>query len=70
MLLRSVRCKARISAAHFSNVSITLVDVEQGVLRVEAAREGRAEKGIFRGGGPLIAWFEDPAGNVPSVIQQ
>lgn len=28
------------------------------------------EKGIFRGGGPLIAWFTDPAGNVLSVIQQ
>ncbi|MGH3330720.1 MAG: VOC family protein [Nocardioidaceae bacterium] len=26
-------------------------------------------KGIFRGGGPLIAWFKDPAGNVLSVIQ-
>jgi catechol 2,3-dioxygenase-like lactoylglutathione lyase family enzyme len=26
------------------------------------------EKGIFRGGGPLIAWFKDPAGNVLSVI--
>jgi predicted enzyme related to lactoylglutathione lyase len=28
------------------------------------------ERGIFRGGGPLIAWFKDPAGNVLSVIQQ
>jgi catechol 2,3-dioxygenase-like lactoylglutathione lyase family enzyme len=28
------------------------------------------EKGIFRGGGPLIAWFKDPAGNVLSVIQE
>ena len=27
------------------------------------------EKGIFRGGGPLIAWFTDPAGNILSVIQ-
>ncbi|WP_104087823.1 VOC family protein [Arthrobacter sp. GMC3] len=27
-------------------------------------------KGIFRRGGPLIAWFKDPAGNVLSVIQQ
>lgn len=27
------------------------------------------EKGIFRGGGPPIAWFKDPAGNVLSVIQ-
>lgn len=25
---------------------------------------------IFRGGGPLIAWFKDPAGNIFSVIQQ
>ncbi|MHB1489671.1 glyoxalase-like domain protein [mine drainage metagenome] len=28
------------------------------------------EAGIFRGGGPLIAWFTDPAGNVLSVIQE
>ena len=28
------------------------------------------ERGIFRGGGPLIAWFTDPAGNVLSVIQE
>ena len=28
------------------------------------------DKGIFRGGGPLIAWFTDPAGNVFSVLQQ
>ena len=27
------------------------------------------ENGIFRGGGPLIAWFRDPAGNVLSVIE-
>ena len=27
------------------------------------------EKGVFRGGGPLIAWFKDPAGNILSVIQ-
>jgi catechol 2,3-dioxygenase-like lactoylglutathione lyase family enzyme len=26
-------------------------------------------KGIFRGGGPLIAWFKDPAGNILSVLQ-
>jgi predicted enzyme related to lactoylglutathione lyase len=28
------------------------------------------EKGIMRAGGPLIAWFTDPAGNVFSVMQQ
>jgi predicted enzyme related to lactoylglutathione lyase len=26
-------------------------------------------KGVFRGGGPLIAWFTDPSGNVLSVIE-
>src|SRR4051794_28975184 len=28
------------------------------------------ERGIMRAGGPLIAWFTDPAGNVFSVLQQ
>lgn len=30
---------------------------------------GTDERGIFRKGGPLIAWFTDPAGNVLSVLQ-
>ena len=28
------------------------------------------ERGINRRGGPLIAWFTDPAGNMLSVLQQ
>ena len=28
------------------------------------------ERGIMRAGGPLIAWFTDPAGNVFSVLEQ
>jgi predicted enzyme related to lactoylglutathione lyase len=28
------------------------------------------ETGVMRAGGPLIAWFTDPAGNVFSVIEQ
>ncbi|MEI3801337.1 MULTISPECIES: VOC family protein [unclassified Chitinophaga] len=28
------------------------------------------KKGIFRGGGPVIAWFTDPAGNILSVMEQ
>jgi catechol 2,3-dioxygenase-like lactoylglutathione lyase family enzyme len=28
------------------------------------------QRGIHRGGGPLIAWFTDPAGNVLSVLQE
>ena len=27
------------------------------------------EKGIFRGEGPKIAWFKDPAGNILSVLE-
>jgi predicted enzyme related to lactoylglutathione lyase len=26
------------------------------------------DKGIFRGEGPTIAWFKDPAGNILSVV--
>jgi catechol 2,3-dioxygenase-like lactoylglutathione lyase family enzyme len=28
------------------------------------------EKGVFRGGGPYIAWFTDPSGNIISVLQE
>ncbi len=27
------------------------------------------EKGVWRGEGPPIAWFRDPAGNILSVIE-
>jgi catechol 2,3-dioxygenase-like lactoylglutathione lyase family enzyme len=27
------------------------------------------ERGIFRQGGPTIAWFKDPAGNIISVLE-
>jgi predicted enzyme related to lactoylglutathione lyase len=27
------------------------------------------EKGVMRAGGPFIAWFKDPAGNVLAVLQ-
>ena len=42
----------------------------QGVVfeRYEGTLAETDEKGVFRGGGPLIAWFTDPAGNVFSVI--
>jgi catechol 2,3-dioxygenase-like lactoylglutathione lyase family enzyme len=44
---------------------------ERGVTfeRYDQAGSDIDEKGIFRGVGPLIAWFKDPAGNVLSVIQ-
>jgi predicted enzyme related to lactoylglutathione lyase len=30
---------------------------------------GQDDKGIAREGGPMIAWFKDPAGNILSVLQ-
>jgi len=45
---------------------------ERGVTfeRYEGAEVETDELGVFRGGGPLIAWFTDPAGNVLSVIEE
>jgi predicted enzyme related to lactoylglutathione lyase len=31
---------------------------------------GQDERGIQRSGGPYIAWFKDPAGNVLAVLQE
>ncbi|MGH3326435.1 MAG: VOC family protein [Streptomycetales bacterium] len=42
---------------------------ERGVRFERYAGFDADEKGIHRGGGPLIAWFKDPAGNVLSVLQ-
>src|ERR687890_2574746 len=43
---------------------------ERGVRFERYDDSAQDEKGIYHGGGPLIAWFKDPAGNVLSVIQQ
>ncbi len=32
--------------------------------------ESTDERGVMRQGGPLIAWFRDPAGNILSVLQE
>jgi predicted enzyme related to lactoylglutathione lyase len=64
--------------ATFTVLNFPVEDIEQAVdeLRSKGISfeqyEGELqtdEKGIFRGGGPLIAWFKDPAGNILSVIQ-
>ena len=31
---------------------------------------GQDQKGINRAGGPYIAWFKDPAGNILAVLQE
>lgn len=45
--------------------------IERGVQfeRYDHIETDTDAKGIFRGEGPLIAWFKDPAGNVLSVLQ-
>ncbi len=40
-----------------------------GFERYEGTPMATDEDGVFRGGGPLIAWFTDPAGNVLSVVE-
>src|SRR3954452_16635150 len=43
---------------------------ERGVRFELYPRFEQDERGVFRGGGPYIAWFTDPAGNILSVLQE
>ena len=43
--------------------------MERGVAFERYEGFDQDEKGIFRGDGPTIAWFRDPAGNILSVIE-
>jgi predicted enzyme related to lactoylglutathione lyase len=71
--------KADHRPASFTILNFPVPDIEQAVddLTRRGVRFERydgeiqtAGKGIFRGGGPLIAWFKDPAGNILSVLQE
>ena len=44
--------------------------VERGVRFERYEGFDQDDRGILRGGGPPIAWFKDPAGNILSVIQE
>ncbi|MDI9929139.1 VOC family protein [Rhodococcus sp. IEGM 1354] len=63
--------------AHYTILNFPVVDIEaavdvltaKGVAFQQYPDMGTDDKGIFRHGGPLIAWFTDPAGNVLSVLQ-
>jgi catechol 2,3-dioxygenase-like lactoylglutathione lyase family enzyme len=63
--------------ADYTILNFPVDDIEQAVDDLAARGvqferyEGfdQDERGIFHGGGPLIAWFKDPAGNVLSVIK-
>jgi predicted enzyme related to lactoylglutathione lyase len=70
--------KADHTPATFTILNFPVTDIEQAVgelsdLGVTFERYegmGQDEQGVFRHGGPLIAWFKDPAGNILSVLQQ
>lgn len=65
-------------AATYTILNFPVPDIEAAVdqltakgvsfLRYEGFEQD--DKGIARAGGPPIAWFTDPAGNVLSVIQE
>jgi predicted enzyme related to lactoylglutathione lyase len=64
--------------ATFTILNFPVDDIEVAVEELKARGveferyEGieQDENGIFRGGGPVIAWFKDPAGNILSILQQ
>ena len=66
--------------ATFTILNFPVDEVEEAVdqltqrgVRFEVYNEGELktdEKGIFRGVGPRIAWFKDPAGNFLSVLEE
>jgi catechol 2,3-dioxygenase-like lactoylglutathione lyase family enzyme len=64
--------------ASFTVLNFPVDDVEKSVDELTAAgvrferydglnQDGR---GIMRGNGPTIAWFQDPAGNILSVLEE
>jgi predicted enzyme related to lactoylglutathione lyase len=73
-----VYAKSDHAPATFTVLNFPVPDVEaavdqladRGVTFERYENPPTDEKGIMRAGGPLIAWFTDPAGNVFSVIQQ
>ena len=53
------------------NVESTLDKLSKKGVKFEIYNEPNLktdEKGIAKGGGPTIAWFKDPAGNILSVL--
>ncbi|HEY2041180.1 MAG TPA: VOC family protein [Jatrophihabitans sp.] len=67
--------KADHTPATYTILNFPVEDIEAAVDELAARGvvtekyEGLDEKGINRHGGPLIAWFKDPAGNILSVLQ-
>ena len=72
--------KPNHAAASYTVLNFPVNDIERAVdelasrgvqfQRYEGTPGETDERGIFRKGGPLIAWFTDPAGNILSVLEQ
>ncbi|QBD76219.1 VOC family protein [Ktedonosporobacter rubrisoli] len=72
--------KENHTPATFTILNFPVDDIEQAVdalvergVRFEIYNEeylATDEKGIMRSGGPKIAWFKDPAGNILSVLEE
>jgi catechol 2,3-dioxygenase-like lactoylglutathione lyase family enzyme len=73
-----VYAKADHTPATFTVLNFPVPEIERavddltarGVVFQRYENPPTDEKGIMRAGGPLIAWFTDPAGNIFSVLQQ
>ena len=61
--------------AEYTTLNFDVDDIELAVAELAGrgivfeTYDGVDDKGIFRLGGPPIAWFKDPAGNILSVVQ-
>ncbi len=72
--------KPNHAAASYTVLNFPVNDIERAVdelasrgvqfQRYEGTPGETDERGIFRKGSPLIAWFTDPAGNILSVLEQ
>jgi catechol 2,3-dioxygenase-like lactoylglutathione lyase family enzyme len=70
--------KPDLSPANYTILNFPVEDIDEAVdeLTERGVRFERYdgfeqdEKGISRGGGPNIAWFKDPAGNILSVLEE
>lgn len=62
--------------AEYTMLNFPVPDIEAAVTELRGAGikfesyDGVDDNGIFRLGGPPIAWFKDPAGNILSVLQE
>jgi catechol 2,3-dioxygenase-like lactoylglutathione lyase family enzyme len=71
--------KPNHTPASFTVLNFPVDDIEEAVDELEAMGVTLEhydlpdlktdERGIFRGPGPQIAWFKDPAGNILSVLE-